>query len=350
MMRALVFREPGRMELIERETPEISESEVLVRMKYCGICGTDVRGYRDGLNIPRGTVMGHENAGTIEAVGRRVGGLARGERVIVNPMPRCGTCYWCRRGEYSLCGTATDREIGFHPEFPGGLSDFLLIRFPDSMILRIPSSVSMERAALAEPLATSLHAVRQSRLRAGDTALVVGAGMIGLGVIRFLRLAGAGRIIAVEPSKGKAELAGEMGADILIEPSGDREETIEAVLDETEGMGAPIVFECAGVPSAFRDAPDYARKGGQVVLAGFCEKEVGVRPLGWILRGIEIKAILGYYDEFRDVIRYLRKGEIPAERLVTAKVPLERAEEDGFLRVMKDGDAVKVLVDLERRG
>ena len=131
--------------------------------------------------------------------------------------------------------------------------------------------------------------------------------MIGLGVIRFLRLAGAGRIVAIEPSRKKAELALAMGADTVIDLAG-RDATLKAVLAETEGRGAPIVFECAGAPSAFRDAPSYALKGGQVVLAGFCEEEVGVCPLDWILRGIEIKAILGYYDEFEEVLRHLEKG------------------------------------------
>ena len=111
--------------------------------------------------------MGHEIAGVVEAAGLAADEFAKGDRVIVNPMPRCGSCYWCRRGEYSLCETAADLEIGFHPEYPGGLSDFLRIRFPASMILKIPDSVSMESAALAEPLATSLHTLRQSRFKAG---------------------------------------------------------------------------------------------------------------------------------------------------------------------------------------
>jgi (R,R)-butanediol dehydrogenase/meso-butanediol dehydrogenase/diacetyl reductase len=316
-------------------------------MKYCGICGTDVHNYRNGLSIPGGTVMGHENVGSIEALGPGVAGMSAGESVIVNPLARCGRCYWCARGEYSLCETAVAEEIGFHPEYPGGLADYLLIRSPEAMLLRIPDSVSMEEASLAEPLATSLHALNKSRFRKGDTVLTLGAGMIGLGLVRFLKLAGAGRIVTVEPSAAKAELARAMGAEAVIDPSRGRENIVQALLDESEGLGFPLVFECSGVASVFKDASLYTRKGGQLVLVGFCETEVGVTPLDWILKELEVKAILGYYDEFRTVIEALERKEIPAESFITDIVSLERAEEDGYRRIMRDKDAIKILVDLE---
>jgi (R,R)-butanediol dehydrogenase / meso-butanediol dehydrogenase / diacetyl reductase len=347
-VRSLVFREPGKMELIERMRPEPGPGEALIRMKHCGICGSDVHNYRNGLSIPAGTVMGHENVGFVEKLGPGDAGMSPGDRVIVNPLARCGTCYWCERGEYSLCETAFSGEIGFHPEHPGGLADYLLIRSPEAMLLRVPDSVSMEEASLAEPLATSLHALNKSRFRKGDAALVLCAGMIGLGLVRFLKLSGAGRIVAVEPSAFKADLAKNMGADLVIDPSRGREECLRALLAASEGLGFPLVFECSGVASVFQDASLYTRKGGQLVLVGFCETEVGVRPLDWILKELEVKAILGYYDEFRDVIEALERQEIPAGSFITDMVSLERAEDDGYRRVMRDGDSIKILVDLEK--
>jgi (R,R)-butanediol dehydrogenase/meso-butanediol dehydrogenase/diacetyl reductase len=349
-MRSLVFRGSGALEIVEGEVPFPGAGEALVRMKYCGICGTDVHNYRNGIAVQVGTVMGHENAGTVEALGPGVNGLALGDRVIVNPMPRCGTCYWCRRGEYSLCEIGSAREIGFHPEYPGGLADFLLVRYPDSMIMKVPDSVSAEAAALAEPLATSLHALNMSRFRKGDEVLVVGAGMIGLGLIRFLKLSGAGRTVVIEPSEAKAKLARELGADLAIDPSPGRDATMKAILDQSEGIGFPLVFECSGVASSFRDAPLFARKGGQAAIVGFCETEVGVIPRDWILREIEVKAILGYYEEFREVIQSLGMNEIPAASFISGIVSLERAEEEGFRRILRDRDCVKILVDLELRG
>lgn len=216
------------------------------------------------------------------------------------------------------------------------------------MLLRVPDSVSMEEASLAEPLATSLHALNKSRFRKGDAALVLGAGMIGLGLVRFLKLSGAGRIVAVEPSALKAGVARDMGADLVIDPSRGREESLKELLAESEGMGFPLVFECSGVASAFKDASLYTRKGGQLVLVGFCETEVEVRPFDWVLKELEVKAILGYYDEFRDVIEALERKEIPAESFITDIVSLERAEEEGYRRIMRDADAIKILVDLEK--
>jgi len=345
---SLVFRGPGKFELVERERPEPGPGEALVEIKYCGICGTDVHNYRNGLSIPVGTVMGHENVGIIKALGSSIAGMSAGDRVIVNPLARCGRCYWCACGEYSLCETAVAEEIGFHPEYPGGLADYLLIRSPEAMLLRVPDSVSMEEASLAEPLATSLHALNKSRFKKGDEVLVLGAGMIGLGLIRFLKLAGAGRMVAVEPSTLKAKLARNMGADLVLDPSRGREETLRELLDLSEGRGFPIVFECSGVAAVFHDASLYTRKGGQLVLVGFCETEVGVKPLDWILKELEVKAILGYYDEFRNVIEALERKEIPADSFITDIVSLEKAEEDGYRRIMRDKDAIKILVDLEK--
>lgn len=278
-MRSLVFREPGRLELMEGKKPEPGAGEALVRMKYCGICGSDVHNYRNGLSIPSGTVMGHESVGFIESLGPDVAGPPLGARVIVNPLARCGRCYWCMRGEYSLCETAFAEEIGFHPECPGGLADYLLIRHPEAMLLEIPASVGMEEAALVEPLATSLHALRRSRFRIGDAALVLGAGMIGLALVRFLKLGGAGSIVIVEPSASKAALARDLGADVTIDPSRGPEESLRAILAESEGPGFPLVFECSGVASVFKDASHYARKGeGSSSLSASARKRWACAP------------------------------------------------------------------------
>lgn len=348
-MRSLVFREAGRMELVESDIPAPLPGEVVLRVKYCAICGTDVHAYGNGLHIPRDTVMGHEITGTVAAVGDGVHDFTCGDRVIVNPMPRCGECYWCQRGEFSLCATAADLEIGFHAEFPGGLADYLRISYPTAMLIRIPDSLSWEAAALAEPLATSLHAVKQSRLKAGDSAVVAGAGMIGLGVIRFLKLTGAARVVVIEPSASKAALARELGADTVIDPSDGSVATLAAVLAQTDGIGAPVVFECSGVASSFQASASYTRKGGQVILAGFCEDEVPISPLNWIMREIEVKAILGYYDEFADVVRSLDRGDFPHARFITDIVALEAAETAGFRRIMQDRSSIRILVDMERQ-
>jgi len=346
-MRRLILRERGQLEIVESSIPDTLENEVLLRVKYCAICETDVHAYDNGIHIPAGTVMGHEITGTIEKVGNAVTRFRRGDRVVVNPMPRCGHCEWCLRGEYSLCETAADFEIGFHVEHPGGFADYVLIKYPDVMLLPIPDSLSWEAAALAEPLATSLHAVRQARPVKGKTVVVAGAGMIGLGVARFLYCEGAKRIVVIEPSRIKSEVARLLGADAVLDPSDRMRPIQKEVAFHTGGSGADIVFECAGTAASFRSAADYAKRGGQVILAGFCEEEVAVSPLSWIMREIEVKAILGYYDEFSEVLASLARGDIPTERLITDTVSLTDAEARGFKRILIYRDTIRILVDME---
>lgn len=345
-MRALMYCEPGSMKLIERVSPTPGAGEALLQVKYCGICGTDVHAYQEGASIPRGTVMGHEIVGIVEQLGAGVAEPSRGTRVVVNPLPRCERCYWCQRGEYSLCEWGFSEEIGFHPEYPGGLADHLLIRHPDSMLVPLPENVSMEAAALVEPLATSLHALKKSHVQKGSSVLVLGAGMIGLGLVILLKLEGAGKIMVVEPSTIKAAKAAALGADLVIDPSKGHAATLEAVRSSTDGLGAEIVFECSGVAVSFREAPAMVRKGGQVILVGFCERDVTIRPIDWILKEIEMKAILGYYNEFKNVLEIMQQGKIPAGELITDIVQLEQADDRGFKRLVRDQNAVKILVDM----
>jgi (R,R)-butanediol dehydrogenase/meso-butanediol dehydrogenase/diacetyl reductase len=342
-LRSAIFEARERLAVVDVATPEPGEGEVLLRVRYCGICGTDVRAYREGRHIPFGTVMGHELCGEIVARGRGVRGHALGGRVAVNPMPRCGRCFHCARGEYTLCEAAVREEIGFSPEHPGGLAEHVLVRHPDEMLVPLPDAVSFEQAALAEPLAVSLHAVRMSRHAPGGSALVIGAGMIGLGVVAFLRRGGAGRILAADLSATKLARAGRMGADALLQPaSGD--DLVERARALCGGVGPDVVFECAGTASTFRLAPRCARKGGQVIVAGFCDEEVPLSPLELVLRAIELKAVLGYHDDFEEVVRFLEGAPFDPADLVTDVVGLDDVDARGFRRVLADPEAIRILV------
>jgi threonine dehydrogenase-like Zn-dependent dehydrogenase len=342
-MKCAVFESRGRLRVVDRPTPQVGPTDVLLRTRYSGICGTDVRAYAQGRHIPFGTVMGHELCGEVVEVGREVRDRVVGARVAVNPMPWCGTCFHCRRGEYPLCDIGIREEIGFSPEYDGGLAEYVLIRHPDEMLIALPDAVSFESAALVEPLAVSLHAVRMSRHSLGRTALVLGAGMIGLGVVSFLRLGGAGRIVVADRSAAKLGLARRMGADDLIEPQGD-EDLVARVRELTDGRGPDVVFECAGTADAFRVAPRCARKGGQVVVVGFCEQDVPINPLELVLRAVELKAVLGYHDDFADVVRFLAREPFDVGDLITDVVPLEDVDARGFQRVLNDPEAIRVLV------
>ena len=314
-----------------------------MRVEYCGICGTDVHCYRTGLMVPLGTVLGHEITGVISEIGTSVGAFRAGDRVVINPIPRCGRCYWCERGQFVLCAEGLKEEIGLSGGNDGGFAEYVRVKHPDVMLHHLPDEVSFEQGALVEPLATSLHAVRQSRLRPGDSAVVFGAGMIGLGVLEFLRISGAGSVFAIEPASKKRALSLRLGVDAAFPPAASPDDCARRIAALTDGIGPDIVFECSGTPAAFDHSLRCVRKGGQVILVGISEQALSFKPLEPVLKEIEIKAILGYYDEFERVIGFLNKGVVRTDPLISATLPLADLER-GIRDVSSNPDIVKMLV------
>ena len=343
-MQVPVFTDLKKIEFQERPKPEVQSGDVLVRVEYCGICGSDVHGYLNGIMVPKGTVMGHECSGVVAEVGEGVQGFASGDRVVVKPIPQCGECYWCQRGQYSLCPKAFERAIGITPANDGAFAEYIRIQYPNEMLFKLPDSVTLREAALVEPLATSLHGVRMSRFKPGDRVVVIGAGMIGLGVLQFLRLGGAGKIIVLEISREKLRLAQDMGADVVLDPVSEGEALREQIVDLTDGVGADVVFECAGVPIAFQTCIHYVKSGGQVMLLGINDKEVAINAFMMVLWEVEMKGVLGYYDEFKYVIEFLEQKKINTEPLISDVIPLADVEGKGFRRLLASTDMVKILV------
>jgi 2-desacetyl-2-hydroxyethyl bacteriochlorophyllide A dehydrogenase len=342
-MRVATFRDLKKMEVHEKPKPTASDGDVVVKVEYCGICGSDVHGYLNGVMVPLGAVMGHECSGVVAEVGKDVRDFRPGDRVVAKPIAQCGECAPCKRGAYSLCVSAFDRAIGITTTNDGAFAEYVKIEHPREMLFRLPDNVSFEQGALVEPLSTSLHAVRLSRVRPGDSVVVIGAGMIGLGTIQFLKLAGAGRIIALEISEAKAGLALKAGADIVLDPLKEGEGLQAHILDLTDGVGAEVVYECSGVPFGFQNAMYFAKSGGQVMIVGIVDKEVAFTPFRMVLTEIEMKAVLGYYDEFDYVIRFLSQGRLNTDILISGIVPLSDVEK-GFDRLLSSRDDVKILV------
>ena len=342
-MRVATFRDLKKIEVHEKPKPTASDGDVVVKVEYCGICGSDVHGYLNGVMVPPGTVMGHECSGVVAEVGKDVRDFRPGDRVVAKPIAQCGECAPCKRGAYSLCVSAFDRAIGITTTNDGAFAEYVKIEHPREMLFRLPDNVSFEQGALVEPLSTSLHAVRLSRVRPGDSVVVIGAGMIGLGTIQFLKLAGAGRIIALEISEAKAGLALKAGADIVLDPLKEGEGLQAHILDLTDGVGAEVVYECSGVPFGFQNAMYFAKSGGQVMIVGIVDKEVAFTPFRMVLTEIEMKAVLGYYDEFDYVIRFLSQGRLNTDILISGIVPLSDVEK-GFDRLLSSRDDVKILV------
>jgi len=343
-MKVPVFTELKKLEFKEKPPPEIRGDEILMKVEYCGICGSDVHGYLNGIMVPLGTVMGHECSGVVAEIGTKVKNFAPGDRVVAKPIPECGECYWCRKGQFSLCSKAFERAIGISPAHDGAYAEYVRIEYPDQMLFKLPPNVSFQQGAIVEPLATSLHGVRVSSFKPGDNVVVIGAGMIGLGTIQFLKIGGAGQVIVLEVSEKKAQLARDLGADVVLDPTVEGEGLRERIFSLTGGVGADIVYECSGVPFGFQNAMFFAKSGGQVMVVGINDKDVAINPFMLVLWEIDMKGVLGYYDEFNHVIRFLEQGKINSDLFISGIVPLADIEEKGFKRLISSKDEVKLLV------
>jgi threonine dehydrogenase-like Zn-dependent dehydrogenase len=165
----------GKIKFQEKPKPEPLSGEALIKVEYCGICGSDVYGYSKGMTVQLGTVMGHECSGVVVEVGKEVQNVQPGDRVWVKPATQCGECYWCQRGQFKSCLKTFERIIGLSPKNDGAFAEYLLVKYPNGMLFKLSPKVSFQEAALVEPLSVSLHGVRMSRFKPGDRAVVVGA-------------------------------------------------------------------------------------------------------------------------------------------------------------------------------
>lgn len=337
-MKAAIFRGLRSIEVTDVPVPSPGPGEVLLKVRYCGICGSDVDAYRTGMYEP-GIIIGHELAGEIVQVGEGVHGWEVGDRVTVNGVIPCGACWFCHHGRPSLCEDMAMTGITFH----GAFAEFMVA--PARGLYRLPDAVSDRQAALVDPLATALHAVRRSSLKPGDRVLILGGGPIGLLTLQCALVAGARAVYVSELSATRRDLAQRLGATAVFDP---RETNLYVALDElTEGRGPDIVFECAGVPTTLQDAMTLVRKGGQIMTVGICEEPVAADFMTTVLNELEIRGAYCGYEEYPMALDYLAQGRVDVEPLISHVIALEEIVERGF-EVLAAGEpqAVKVLVEL----
>lgn len=343
-MKAAVFEGIGKISLRDRPDIEADPGEAIVKIKYCGICGTDTHFYTGGRKPLEGTVLGHENVGTITQIGQGIDGWKVGERVVVGPPGPCGECYHCRHGHSNICVHALERTNGLAPGIDGGMAEYLRVRHPKDMLHRIPDNVSFEDAVLFDTIAVALRGIRASRFKIGDNVLVTGAGAIGLPAIQLLKIGGARHITVVQRSEKKMEFALRVGADMGFSPSIEVATLNEVVKKLYSGIGPEVVFECAGSPLAFELAVGLVRNGGQVMIIGAGDEAVfSEREL--MRREVEMKGSLAYTAEDIEIcLDYMAKGRFNTEGIVSDIIPLEDIVEKGFNRLLSDRDLIKVLV------
>jgi len=261
-MKAAFALRPGIVQIEDRPIPGVGPGDVLVKMRACGVCGTDIEKVR-GLHITP-PMLGHEVVGEIAEIGEQVKGFGIGQRVFVHHHVSCYVCHYCRRGDYTMCDSFVQTTIE-----PCGFAEYFRVprtNVEHGAILELPSSISYEEGTLIEPTACCIRGLSKSRIRPGDDFVVIGCGPIGLTHIRLLTIFGAGRIFGTDVVGFRLDAAKKLGASAVLNPR--TEDVVERVREQTNGRGADGVIVSVGAPEAVLQAIELVRKGGVVVLFG----------------------------------------------------------------------------------
>ncbi len=327
-------------EVPEPGSPGVGEA--LLEIDCAAICGSDLSEYRDGPHmIPVARphpltgraaplILGHEWVGRVLEVGDGVD-LKPGARVCGDACIRCHRCFWCLRGEYNICRLGA--SIGLHAD--GAFAPYL--RAPAYLLEPVPEGVPDAWAALTEPLAVGLHAVRQGSLAVGETVVVAGFGMIGAAATAMALAGGAATVLVVEPSETRRRLALRMGAAEAVDPAaGDLRRTVQA---RTEGRGADLVIDCSGQPRAFAQWVELSRRGGRIVVCGLGHgpAEFDLSRLVFFER--QVIGALGYRRDHQAVLGLMATGRLDPSPLLGDPISLERVVPDGFERLLSDPSA-----------
>jgi len=340
-MKALVLSEYKKLDLVEMPEPHPADDELLIRIRACGICGSDVHGYdgSTGRRLPP-IVMGHEAAGEVAAVGSAVRHFSVGDRVTFDSTVYCGKCFFCQRGLVNLCD---DREvIGVStPLFRrmGAFAEYVCV--PERIAYPLPANMPFAHAALIEAVSVAVHAVSLTPIALEDTVVVVGAGMIGLLTMQAARLAGAGRVIGVDLDDTRLEMARSLGAtDTLNSTNPD---VAQQIIELTHGRGADVALECVGSTVPVMLAVDCVRKGGSVTLVGNVAPTIELGLQSVVTRQIRVQGSCASSGEYPACISAISRGAIRVEPLISATAPLidgarwfERlySREPGLLKVV----------------
>ncbi|MHC4560337.1 MAG: zinc-dependent alcohol dehydrogenase, partial [Planctomycetota bacterium] len=270
-MKALVYTKPYCFEYSDFPEPAVGEDDVLIRVKACGICGSDVHGFtgKTGRRIPP-LIMGHEAAGIVEEVGKNVNGFEKGDRVCFDSTVYCNKCEACRKGYFNRCDKRQVLGVSI-PAFKrhGAFAEYVAV--PWWIVSKIPDNLSFVQSALLEPASIGTHAANRAPISNGDTVVVIGAGTIGLFILQAARLRGAAKVMAVDIDDFRLDLAKKLGADKPINPL--KSDLRKTILKETADKGADVTLEAVGFAKTFADAVSVTKMGGYVVAVGNLEKK-----------------------------------------------------------------------------
>jgi len=338
-MKVALFERPHS--LIVRSIPlrTLMPNEVLLKVKACGVCGTDVHIVEGTSRSTPPVVLGHEFTGLVEDVGIAVHGITAGQRAAVDPNISCGVCYYCRRGLVHLCTNL--KALGV--DHDGGMAEYCFV--PAEQIYLLPDGMLMETAAFVEPVSCAIHGIDRANIHAGDSVVIIGGGTIGLIMLQLAKNAGASRTIIVEPLDRKRRIAAELGADVVVNPT--ESDTTIAVMDITH-VGADVVIECAGKPQTAQLALELVRRGGTVEFFGVSPigEKIPVEPNQVYFKELTIVGSYVNPNTFSRSIALLNAGRVRIDRFQIDRFPLDGVND--ALAFQREGKTLKSIIEPNR--
>jgi L-iditol 2-dehydrogenase len=336
---------PGDLRIEDAEVPEAGPGDLVIRVRTCSTCGTDAKIFRFGhhhISLPR--VLGHEVAGEVTEVGEDVDGWSPGDRVQVIAAIPDGVCFFCRRGQHTVCEDL--ESIGY--QYDGGFAGFM--RVPGKVLAvdgvnRIPEHVPFEEASLTEPLACVLNGQELAQVGDGDTVVILGAGPIGCLHVRLARARGARTIVLVDVNRGRLDLAARAEPDASID--GSKDDPIDAVRKLTDGRGADVVITATGVGVAQEQALEMASLRGRISLFGGLPRDDSIIRFDSNLVHYRELAVVGAYGSAprhnRDALSLIAEGKVRVDDLITHRMPL--ADVSRAIETVVSGDGLKVVIE-----
>lgn len=338
-MKCVRIKGPKEFEVTETEEPVSQDGSVVVLVKKCGICGSDIHNWVTGA--PEGLVMGHEFCGIVTDPGAR-DDLKMGDRVTALPISPCGHCEACQTGNPQYCPETWNYALGLSLTSPGALAPKTSIR-PD-MVLKVPDNMSDEEVAMVEPVAVGLHAINLSNIKIGDKVLVIGAGIIGLVSAMFAKKAGASTVAISEANIARAEKAVALKVADKYYDAKD-EDMLKKVYGDTK-EGYDVVIECCGNAPAVTSALMAVKPGGTVVLVGVATSAINIPTVVAVTRELTVKGAIAYTkEEFKNCIDLIANKEIDVLKFVSDTVTLDEVQKAYERLTSGTDDAIKILVD-----
>jgi 2-desacetyl-2-hydroxyethyl bacteriochlorophyllide A dehydrogenase len=337
-MRAINFYQTGKYEYrTDYPVPKVGDTEVLMRVDSCGICGTDIHIYNGEFEPSLPVIPGHEFAGTLEEVGNRVENAQVGDRVTCNPNTICNKCHYCKTGRENLCVTLP----GIGVKSDGGFAEY--VKIPQRSVYPIPDELEFEEAAFTEPLGCALNGIQQAQIRHGEHVLVIGAGPTALMLIQLAKDTGAAKVTCIAKHRKQIELADELGADAVIETG--KENIDERVREYCGEYGPDVIIEAVGIKETIEASLRLAAKGTRIVWFGVApqELEVAIKPYDVFRKELHISGSFVNPYTTRAAIEMLAAKRVRVKEIITHRFPIDQFDE-AMKTQMADKKRSKIMI------